>query len=78
MNRIRVIKKYSNRKLYDVDTSTYVNLSDIKEMILQNQSVKIIDHTSGVDITNLTLKTACFELSNMPDNVLLDLIKKYE
>jgi polyhydroxyalkanoate synthesis repressor PhaR len=47
----RIIKKYTNRRLYDSEDSKYVTLKDIKKIIAMGQDVKIIDDTSGDDIT---------------------------
>lgn len=47
----RVIKKYANRRLYDTEDSKYVTLKDIKQIIALGNDVKIIDDTSGDDIT---------------------------
>ena len=29
----RVIKKYPNRRLYDTDTSTYITLAEVKQLV---------------------------------------------
>jgi polyhydroxyalkanoate synthesis repressor PhaR len=50
-----VIKKYSNRKLYDLNRSRYVTLEEIAEMIRQGRQVKIVDADSQEDLTNVTL-----------------------
>jgi polyhydroxyalkanoate synthesis repressor PhaR len=47
----RIIKKYANRRLYDSEDSKYVTLKDIKNIIALGNDVKIIDDTSGDDIT---------------------------
>ena len=50
-----LIKKYSNRKLYDLNRSRYVTLEEIAEMIRQGRQVKIVDADSQEDLTNVTL-----------------------
>jgi polyhydroxyalkanoate synthesis repressor PhaR len=50
-----VIKKYSNRKLYDLNRSRYVTLEEIAEMIRQGRQVKIVDADNQEDLTNVTL-----------------------
>ena len=35
----RLIKKYPNRRLYDTQTSTYVTLSDIKNLVMANEPI---------------------------------------
>lgn len=57
----KIIKRYPNRKLYDTDRSTYVTLDQIEQMVKEGEDVKIVDNTSGEDITNVTLAHIIFE-----------------
>jgi polyhydroxyalkanoate synthesis repressor PhaR len=56
-----IIKRYSNRKLYDTSNKQYVSLDDIAIMVRSGEEVKIVDHASGDDITTLTLFQILFE-----------------
>jgi polyhydroxyalkanoate synthesis repressor PhaR len=56
-----LIKRYSNRKLYDVDASRYITLDDIAELVRQGVEVKVVDYASGADLTALTLTQVIFE-----------------
>ncbi len=51
----RIIKRYSNRKLYDTKGSTYVTLLQIAEMIRDGEDVQIIDNATKEDKTDVTL-----------------------
>lgn len=51
----RVVKRYSNRKLYDTKDSRYVTLLQIAEMIRSGEEVQIIDNASKEDKTDVTL-----------------------
>ncbi|HYO94509.1 MAG TPA: polyhydroxyalkanoate synthesis regulator DNA-binding domain-containing protein [Polyangiaceae bacterium] len=51
----RIIKRYSNRKLYDTKGSSYVTLLQIAEMIRSGEDVQIIDNASKEDKTDITL-----------------------
>jgi polyhydroxyalkanoate synthesis repressor PhaR len=51
----RVIKRYSNRKLYDTKDSRYVTLLQIAELIRANEDVQIIDNATKEDKTDVTL-----------------------
>src|SRR5690606_37997643 len=51
----RVIKRYSNRKLYDTRESRYVTLLQIAEMVRAGEDVQIIDNASKEDKTDVTL-----------------------
>lgn len=51
----RIIKRYSNRKLYDTRGSSYVTLLQIAEMIRDGEDVQIIDNATKQDKTDVTL-----------------------
>jgi len=51
----RVIKKYPNRRLYDTDTSTYITLTDIKQLVMASESFSVRDAKTGEDITRSIL-----------------------
>lgn len=50
-----LIKKYANRRLYDTVASRHVTLEGIRDLIVNGHDVKIIDDTSGEDITRALL-----------------------
>ncbi|WP_034639233.1 polyhydroxyalkanoate synthesis repressor PhaR [Chitinilyticum aquatile] len=47
----RVIKKYPNRRLYDTDTSCYITLADVKQLVLDNVDIQVLDAKTSEDIT---------------------------
>ncbi len=51
----RIIKRYSNRKLYDTKDSRYVTLLQIADMVRAGEDVQIIDNASKEDKTDVTL-----------------------
>jgi polyhydroxyalkanoate synthesis repressor PhaR len=51
----RVIKKYPNRRLYDTDTSSYITLAEVKQMVMDNEPVVIKDAKTGEDLTRSIL-----------------------
>ena len=51
----RVIKKYPNRRLYDTETSSYVTLAEIKQLVMQHQPVVVRDAKTGEDLTRSIL-----------------------
>ncbi|MFN7262344.1 MAG: polyhydroxyalkanoate synthesis regulator DNA-binding domain-containing protein [Pseudobdellovibrionaceae bacterium] len=59
--KIKIIKRYQNRKLYDTQQSCYVTLDDIAKMIRGNEEVMVIDNKSKNDITAATLTQIIFE-----------------
>ena len=57
----RRIKRYDNRKLYDTETSEYVSLSDVAELVRRGDTVKVMDKATGEDITAQTLTQIILE-----------------
>ena len=51
----RFIKKYPNRRLYDTETSTYITLSDVKQLVLDQEDFKVIDAKTNEDLTRSIL-----------------------
>jgi len=50
-----VIKKYPNRRLYNTETSRYINLDGIQSLIRKGTRVQIQDSKTGLDVTVETL-----------------------
>jgi polyhydroxyalkanoate synthesis repressor PhaR len=48
----RVIKKYKNRKLYDTKTSKYITLTNIADMVKNNDNIQVICHNTKEDVTH--------------------------
>ena len=51
----RVIKKYPNRRLYDTDTSTYITLAEVRQLVMDHQQVVVRDAKTGEDLTRSIL-----------------------
>jgi polyhydroxyalkanoate synthesis repressor PhaR len=51
----RLIKKYPNRRLYDTTASAYVTLAEIKQLVVGNQGLKVLDAKTGEDLTRSIL-----------------------
>jgi polyhydroxyalkanoate synthesis repressor PhaR len=52
---LRVIKKYPNRRLYDTDTSTYITLAEVKQLVLQAEPFVVRDAKTNEDLTRSIL-----------------------
>ncbi len=50
-----LIKRYANRKLYNTQTSRYITLKGIAELVEAGEDVRVIDNETGEDITSVTL-----------------------
>lgn len=76
----KVIKRYTNRKLYDTVESRYVTLDEIAEMVKQGVEVKIVDNRTKEDLTSVTLAQIVFEeekkTTRMPLSVLREIIRR--
>ena len=75
-----VIKRYSNRKLYDTEAKRYVTLEGIAELIRQGVAVSVVDHASGDDLTAQIQAQIIFEAEKrrggrLPATLLNDLIQ---
>ena len=51
----RVIKKYPNRRLYDTTTSTYITLTEIKNLVMDSRDFVVTDAKTGEDLTRSML-----------------------
>ena len=75
----KVIKRYSNRKLYDTERSKYVTIDEIAKMIKAGEEVTIIDNETKEDLTSVTLTQIIYEEekreSRMPLGMLRNLIQ---
>ncbi|MDO9095190.1 MAG: polyhydroxyalkanoate synthesis repressor PhaR [Rubrivivax sp.] len=52
---VRVLKKYPNRRLYDTQTSSYITLADVKQMVLAGEDFEVRDAKSADDLTRSIL-----------------------
>jgi polyhydroxyalkanoate synthesis repressor PhaR len=50
-----LIKRYANRKLYNTQSSRYITLKGIAELLERGEEVRVIDNESGEDITKVAL-----------------------
>ncbi|SMF77311.1 polyhydroxyalkanoate synthesis repressor PhaR [Allosphingosinicella indica] len=77
-----IIKKYANRRLYNTETSTYITLEHLAEMVRQKREFKVIDAKSGEDITHNVLTQIIMDeeargKAMLPVNFLRQLIQLY-
>ena len=60
-SRIRLIKRYGNRKLYDVRRSKYVTLEGVRKLVQGGEDVRVVDNDSGEDLTAVTFAQIIYE-----------------
>lgn len=78
-----VIKRYSNRKLYDTQESRYVTLEELEELIRAGREISVVDVSTGEDLTSITLAQIILEnernhRATLPTAFLHQLIKHGE
>src|SRR3954468_4695237 len=49
------IKKYANRRLYDTESSAYITLDRLAQMVREGREFEVVDAKSGEDITRQVL-----------------------
>jgi len=64
------IKKYANRRLYNTQSSTYVTLETLANMVREGQEFVVVDAKSGDDLTRSVLAQIIFEQETKGQNLL--------
>ena len=59
-----IIKKYPNRRLYDTQTSTYITLADVKQMVLAHDTFRVVDAKTNDDLTRSIMLQIILEEEN--------------
>ena len=55
MKQPKLIRKYVNRRLYDTTQSRYVNLEDLRRLIIAGADIKVMEQATGEEITTMVL-----------------------
>jgi polyhydroxyalkanoate synthesis repressor PhaR len=76
------IKKYANRRLYDTESSTYITLDRLAQMVREGREFEVVDAKSGDDITRQVLTQIIVDeeargSTMLPINFLKQLIGLY-
>jgi polyhydroxyalkanoate synthesis repressor PhaR len=75
-----LIKRYANRKLYNTQTSRYITLKGIAELIETGREVRVMDNETGEDITSVTLSQILVDSERtnrtVPGTLLSELIQR--
>ena len=75
-----LIKRYANRKLYNTETSRYITLKGIAELIEQGAEIRVVDNETGEDITSVALSQILVDNERaqraVPRGLLSDLIQR--
>lgn len=74
-----LIKKYSNRRLYDTDESRYITIDELTAKVRAGSDVQVIDAKTSEDLTQATLMQIILEgrgaAKLLPTRLLTQLIR---
>lgn len=74
-----LVKKYSNRRLYDTESSRYITLEELAQKIQAGSDARVVDAKTGADLTQVTLTQIILESRRgahlLPVPLLLSLIR---
>lgn len=80
---MRLLKKYPNRRIYDTQTSQFVALAEIRQMIVERQSIQVLHSKTGENLTRGVLMQIVTEMeqeghpSLLTNRILEELIRFY-
>jgi polyhydroxyalkanoate synthesis repressor PhaR len=81
-NQPVIVKKYANRRLYNTESSSYITLDNLAEMVRKDRDFIVYDAKTGDDITRTVLTQIIVEEEGkgnalLPTNFLRQLIGVY-
>lgn len=80
---MRILKKYPNRRIYDTETSRFVALAEIRQMIIDRESIQVVHSKTGKDLTRSVLMQIITDMESegheslLTNRVLEELIRFY-
>jgi polyhydroxyalkanoate synthesis regulator protein len=72
---MKVIKLYGNRKMYDAESSSYISLLQVINMVRNDVNFQVIHNDTEKDVTQKVLKSALLKI-DLPFEDILTIIKK--
>jgi polyhydroxyalkanoate synthesis repressor PhaR len=81
---VKLLKKYTNRRIYDTEASQFVKLSEIRQMVLERVAFQVVDEKSGKDLTRGVLMQIITELESegheslLTNRILEELIRFFD
>ena len=80
---MKTLKKYPNRRIYDSETSQFITLAEVREMVLARQPITVLHSKTGEDLTRTVLLQIIAEQENeghaplLTNRALEELIRFY-
>lgn len=76
----RLVRRYGNRKLYDLAARAYVTLEDLRDLVCRGEDLRVLDQKTGEDLTSLTLAQILLEAqrartARIPRPLLVQLVR---
>lgn len=69
-----IIKKYSNRRLYDTSQSKYIKLEDLASIVQTGTDIRVVDAKSGADLSRQVLTQVILEQQDRLDVIPIELL----
>jgi len=73
---MRTIKKYANRRLYDTQTSAYINLEGLAELIRAGEEIRVVHVKTGDDLTREVLLQVILEVLHGGDLLPVGMLRR--
>jgi polyhydroxyalkanoate synthesis repressor PhaR len=80
---VNLLKKYPTRRIYNTESSEFITLVDVREMVLQRCAFKVVHSKTGADLTRSVLMQIITEQENeghaslLTNRALEELIRFY-
>ena len=71
MSKLRVIRKYPNRRLYDIEESRYITIEDVHRLVVKQVEFKVIDRRDDTDVTRVVLLQVIADLERKGVSLLV-------
>jgi polyhydroxyalkanoate synthesis repressor PhaR len=68
---LRILKKYPNRRIYDTQTSQFVTLADIQQLVVEREPFQVLHSKTGTDLTRSVLMQIITEMESEGHESLL-------
>ncbi|MCO6512593.1 MAG: polyhydroxyalkanoate synthesis repressor PhaR [Aridibacter famidurans] len=65
-----LIKRHGNRRLYNTETKSYVNLEELAEIVREGHDVRVVDSKTNEDVTKTVLIQVILEEEKKDSSVL--------
>ncbi len=76
---MRLIKRYSNRKLYDTELRSYITLDGLAALVVGGEEIRVVDNDTDEDLTSVVLSQILLERERaqrfVPSAVLSQLLR---